>query len=51
MEVRNLLDARNRDELRKWLQEHYSTETECWVIVKRDRSKDDIVSGQMLEVL
>ena len=41
MEVRNLLDAQNRDELRKWLQEHYSTETECWVIVKRSRPKDD----------
>jgi uncharacterized protein YdeI (YjbR/CyaY-like superfamily) len=41
MEVRNLLDALNRDELRKWLQEHYSTETECWVIVKRGRPKDD----------
>ncbi|MCI8379570.1 MAG: YdeI/OmpD-associated family protein [Lachnospiraceae bacterium] len=41
MEVRNLLDAQNRDELRKWLQEHYSTETECWVIVKRGRPKDD----------
>ena len=41
MEVKNLLDAQNRDELRKWLQEHYSTETECWVIVKRGRPKDD----------
>ena len=41
MEVRNLLDAQNRDELRKWLQEHYSTETECWVIVKRGTPKDD----------
>ena len=41
MEVRNLLDALNRDELRKWLEEHYSTETECWVIVKRGRPKDD----------
>ena len=51
MEVRNLLDALNRDELRKWLQEHYSTETGCWVIVKRGRPKDDIVSGQMRGVL
>ena len=51
MEVRNLLDALNRDGLRKWLQEHYSTETGCWVIVKRGRPKDDIVSGQMREVL
>ncbi len=51
MEVRNLLDAQNRDELRKWLQEHYSTETECWVIVKRGRPKDEIVSEQILEVV
>lgn len=41
MEVKNLLDAKNRDELRAWLQEYYDSETECWVIVKRGRPIDD----------
>ena len=41
MEVRKLLDALNRDGLRKQLQEHQSTETECWAIVKRGGPKDD----------
>lgn len=41
MEVKNLLDAKNRNELREWLQNHYDSETECWVTVKRGRPKDD----------
>lgn len=41
MEVLNLLNVQNRDELRNWLQKHYNSETECWVIVKRGRPKDD----------
>lgn len=41
MEVKNLLDAKNRDELREWLQKCYASETECWVIVKRGRPTDD----------
>jgi len=41
MEPVNLLAAKNRDELREWLAEHHSTETECWVVVKRGRPKDD----------
>lgn len=41
MEPANLLDAVNRDELRAWLEEHYQTEKECWVVVKRGRPKDD----------
>lgn len=41
MEPINLLSAKNRDELREWLKNHYASEKECWVIVKRGRPKDD----------
>ena len=41
MEFRNLLPAKNRDELRQWLSENYDTENECWVVVKRGRPVDD----------
>lgn len=41
MELKNLLDAKSRQELREWLIKNYKTETECWVIVKRGRPKDD----------
>ena len=41
MDLKNLLDAKSRQELREWLIENYKTETECWVIVKRGRPKDD----------
>lgn len=41
MEPINLLGSKNRDELREWLKDHHKTETECWVIVKRGRPKDD----------
>lgn len=37
MNVKNLLSAKNRDELRKWLSEDYNKENECWVVVKRGR--------------
>ncbi len=38
---KNLLNAKNRNELRLWLTENHSTENECWVIVKRGRPKND----------
>lgn len=38
---RNLLGAKNREELRQWLEKNHATEPECWVIVKRGRPKDD----------
>ncbi len=41
MEFKNLLPAKNRDELRKWLSENYDKETECWGVVKRGRPVDD----------
>lgn len=41
MEVNNLLNVKSRVELRKWLAQNHKTETECWVVVKRGRPKDD----------
>ena len=41
MEFENLLQAKNRDELRQWLLENYDKEKECWVIVKRGRPTDN----------
>lgn len=38
---RNLLEAKNREELRQWLENNHATESECWVVVKRGRPKDD----------
>ena len=37
----NLLDAKNRDELRQWLMDNHRTAKECWVVVKRGRPVDD----------
>lgn len=39
--MRNLLDAKNRDELRKWLMANHNLENEYWVIVKRGRLSAD----------
>lgn len=41
MEVKNLLDAKSRQELREWLIKNHKSESECWVVVKRGRTKDD----------
>lgn len=41
MEFKNLLPARNRDELRQWLSANYNKESECWVVVKCGRPVDN----------
>lgn len=41
MVFQNLLEAKNRDELRQWLEKNHATEPECWVVVKRGRPKED----------
>ena len=41
MEIRNLLDAKSRRELRAWLSENHRREKECWVAVTRGRPVDD----------
>lgn len=41
MNFKNLLPAKNRDELRQWLIENYNKESECWVVVKRGRPVDN----------
>lgn len=42
MEIHNLLKARSRADLREWLMQNHDKETECWVVVKRGRPKDNI---------
>ncbi len=37
----NLLNAKNRNQLRLWLNDNYSTQKECWVVVKRGRPQND----------
>ena len=37
MDFKNLLPAKNRDELRQWLMKNHRKESECWVVVKRGR--------------
>ena len=41
MDFKNLLPAKNRDELRQWLQENHNKESECWVVVKRGHPADN----------
>lgn len=41
MEIVNLLEAKDRQEFRRWLELNHATEKECWVIVKRGRPIDD----------
>lgn len=41
MEPKNLLNAKNRDELRVWLEKYHKSKKECWVVVKRGRPKND----------
>lgn len=41
MEIKNLLTARSREELRRWLEENHDCESECWVTVKRGRPVND----------
>lgn len=41
MDITNLLEVKSRSELRKWFIQNHKTETECWVVVKRGRPKDD----------
>ena len=41
MDFKNLLPAKNRDELRQWLMKNHRKESECWVVVKRGRPVDN----------
>lgn len=40
MEIKNLLDVKNREELRLWLNKNHNIQKECWVIVNRGKSKN-----------
>ena len=37
----NILDSANRQAFRAWLADHYATEPECWVAVRRGKPVDD----------
>ena len=37
MEIVNLLQFAKREELRRWLEEHHSTERCCWVVTYRTK--------------
>lgn len=37
----NVLKAKNREELRLWLENNYEIQKECWVIVKRGKPQND----------
>ena len=41
MELKNLLDARDREAFRQWLSENHATQAECWVAVRRGAPRDD----------
>ena len=50
MELKNLLTAKNRDELREWLKYNDDKEKECWVAVKRGRPVDNGTLAQIDEL-
>lgn len=37
----NILKAKNREELRLWLENNYEIQKDCWVIVKRGKPQND----------
>ena len=37
----NILKAKNKEELRLWLENNYETQKDCWVIVKRGKPQND----------
>ena len=37
----NLLDVRDREELRRWLEKNHAKEKECWITVKRGKPAED----------
>lgn len=39
--MQNILDIKNRNEFRAWLSENHSKESECWIVVKRGKPKED----------
>lgn len=41
MQPKNLLDVKNRHELREWLKNNHDREPECWVIVRKGKPLDD----------
>lgn len=41
MELKNILNVKNRYEFRKWLEENHSKEQECWIYCKRGKPIDD----------
>lgn len=41
MEIKNLLNVKNRDEFREWLLKNHDIQKECFVGVKRGRPMDD----------
>lgn len=41
MEIHNLLKVKSRTELREWLLQNHDKATECWIVVRRGRPKED----------
>lgn len=43
MEIKNLITAKSREDLRAWLQENSKTETSCWVVVSIKPTTDKLL--------
>ena len=41
--MKNVLQVKNREEFRKWLEENADREKECWIEVRRGKPQDDNV--------
>ena len=51
MEVENLLQLRNRSELRQWLKDNHNEETYCWVVTYRGNCPLELPAIPYLEVV
>lgn len=51
MEVENLLQLRNRSELRQWLEDNHNKETCCWVVTYRGKCPPEWQAIPYIEVI
>ena len=43
MEYKKILEIKNRQDFRRWLERNAETESECWIAVKRGKPVDETV--------
>lgn len=41
MKVKNILNITMREDFRKWLENNYNKESECWMVAKKGKNSPD----------